>query len=337
MSVFIDRKYISLLSPKLDKFHQKSEYLWNFRCPICGDSQKNKLKMRGYVYRRKSDLFFTCHNCSTNLSFGNLLKTMDASLYKEYQMERFKNESGGNTAKPDFSKFICNPIFNKKIKIDLPDIDSLSEDHVAKVYIKRRNIPVERYSEIFYARNFREFILNLIPDYDKTLYEEERIVIPFYDENKDLLGVQGRALVNSKIKYITVKLHDDNMKVFGLDKLNKSRRVYVVEGPIDSMFLDNSIATMDASLYNIVPTLGSLDYVFIYDNEPRNKEIVKKMNKTIEMDLNICIWPTDIVSKDINEMISVEFKQSALIQSIIDTRTFSGLRARLEFETWRKF
>ena len=340
MSLYIDKKFVSLVSPKLERFKQKSEYLWNFRCPICGDSHKNKLKTRGYFYRRKSDLFFQCHNCGTSLSIGNFLKTIDRSLYREYQLERYKNESAGNMPKPDFSWAKTKPVFASKTdtqesKINLPTIDSLKEDHVAKQYLLKRKIPREHLKHIYYAENFKSFVLELLPDYEKTLYDEQRIVFPFYDQDKKLLGFQGRAVGESKVKYITVKMDDDFTKIYGLDRVDMTKKIYVVEGPIDSLFLQNSLATMDASLYNISLLLGNYDYVFIHDNEPRNSAIVKQMAKTISHGKNIFIWPQHIVAKDINDYI-LTGGTSSEIQAIIDNNTFNDLRAKLEFERWRK-
>ena len=333
MSLYIDKKFVSLVSTKLERFKQKSEYLWAFRCPICGDSHKNKAKTRGYFYRRKSDLFFTCHNCGTSLSIGNFLKTIDPSLYREYQLERYKSESTGNVAKPDFTIAKTKPVFKKRV--DLPTINSLPEDHIAKQYLLKRKIPRDRLDNIYYAASFKSFVLELLPDYEKTLYDEPRIVFPFYDEAKNMLGFQGRAVGDSKVKYITVKLDDDNRKVFGLDRIDFSKRVYVVEGPIDSLFLQNSLATMDASLYNITLLIGNHDYVFIHDNEPRNPAIVKQMAKTISHGKNIFIWPQNVSAKDINDWIMTGATPSE-IQSIIDTNTFNDLRAKLEFERWKK-
>lgn len=333
MSLYIDTKYVSLVAPKLERYARKSEYLWNIRCPICGDSHKNKLKARGYIYRRKSDLFYTCHNCGVSLSFGNFLKTLDKSLYRQYQMERFKEESHGNVAKPDFSEFAKKPVFASKLKIDLPSIDSLNEDHPAKVFVKKRKIPQNRLKDLYYANDFQQFVKLLLPDCDKKLMPEEpRLIIPFYDENKNLLGFQGRALSKSKVRYITIKLSEDNLKIYGLDRLDKTKKVYVCEGPIDSMFIDNCVAAMDASLYNVITSLGNLDYVFVYDNESRNVEVCRNMKRTIEMGKNICIWPKQIIEKDINDM----FLAGHSVQSIIDSNTFKDHRAMLEFATWKK-
>ena len=338
--MYIDKKFVSLVSTKLERFKQKSEFLWSFRCPICGDSHKNKLKTRGYFYRRKSDLFFQCHNCGTSLSIGNFLKTVDKSLYREYQLERYKNESTGNVAKPDFSMAKTKPVFASKIetdesKINLPTIDSLHEDHAAKQYLSKRKIPREHFKHIYFADNFKDFVLEMLPSYDKTLYNEQRIVFPFFDHNKKLLGFQGRAVGESKIKYITVKMDEDFTKIYGLDRVDLTKRIYVVEGPIDSLFLQNSLATMDASLYNITLLLGNYDYVFIHDNEPRNDAIVKQMAKTISHNKNIFIWPQGIVAKDINDWILTGTTPSE-VQSIIDNNTFNDLRAKLEYEKWRK-
>lgn len=335
MSLYIDTKFVSLVGTKLERFSRKSEYLWNFRCPMCGDSYKNKFKARGYIYRQKSNLFFACHNCGASTSLGNFLKAVDNSLYREYQMERFKCESAGNVAKPDFSAVQVKPIFNNRTKINLPKISELHDDHFAKQYVKKRAIPQDYWSTLYYASDFAGFVREVLPDYEREIKSDERIVIPFYDEKKELLGFQGRALGSSKIKYITIKTNDDNRKIFGLDRLDKSKTVYVVEGPIDSMFLQNSVAMMDAALYNVVPLLGDLDYVFVFDNEPRNPEVCRHIEKTINMNKKVCIWPSRIDQKDINDMV-LSGKLTSEIQSIIDTNTFEELKARLEFLQWKK-
>jgi len=337
MTLYIDRKYVSLLSPKLERFTQKSDYLWNFRCPVCGDSSKNKAKMRGYIYRRKNDLFFSCHNCGASHTFGTLLKMTDKSLYNSYQLECYSEGAGPTVKKPDFTFAKSQPVFQKKAAIDLPSIESLPNTHAAKGYVKDRKIPEKYHSTLYYAENFRDFVLSIMPTYEKKLFDEPRLVIPFYDEDNNLLGFQGRDLLKSKVKYITIKLSDDNKKVYGLNHVDKSKQIYVVEGPIDSMFLDNSLATMDASLYNIILSVGNHDYVFVYDNEPRNKDVVKHMQKTIDMGKNICIWPALVSSrKDINDMVKNGGLSPSMVQSIIDRNTFNGLEANLQFSRWKK-
>lgn len=334
MSLYIDKKFMALLAPKLQQYKKLGEFLWNFRCPVCGDSQKNKLKARGYIYKRKDTMSFMCHNCSASMSFVNFLKYVDPHLYKEYLLEKFKKPE--REREVDVSQFISKPVFVTKKKIDLPTIESLPDMHPAKVFLTNRNIPKERLSQLYYAEDFGSFMKELLPENEKALRKEPRIIIPFYDREGNLLGLQGRALGDSKVKYITMKMDDEATKLFGWDKLDTTKRVYVVEGPIDSMFLVNCVATMDASLYHAPSTVGlDCDYTFVYDNEPRNTQIVSNIRKTISQGREVCIWPDTIKAKDVNEMVQSGLSPAA-IQHIIDNNTFSGLEATMRLNQWSK-
>jgi len=252
-------------------------------------------------------------------------------------MERFSEESGGNVPKPNFDEFKTGGIMRKlhDNSINLPTIEELPSDHLAKKYILQRGIPVEHYSRIFYASDFKDFVSTKVPEKAENLLDnEKRIVLPFWDENKNLLGFQGRALSNSSAKYITMKLDEYAKKVYGLDTVDFSKLVPVVEGPFDSLFIKNSLASMDATLQNIIPIVGNNDaeYVFVFDNEPRNNHVHRSMEKTIEMGLSIVIWPPSVTEKDINEMVLA----GRDIEKLISDRTYSGILAKLEFERWKK-
>jgi len=335
MSVFIDRTFLLRVSPKLQKFTTKKPDLYNFRCPLCGDSTKNKTKARGYVYRKKNDYFYRCHNCGASTSFYNFLEKVDASLVKEYALERYKNGEDGNQnyPKPDFEEVKEKPVFKKKL--DLPSIADLPDEHYAKVYVNNRKIPESKYSNLYYAEDFKKFVESLNIEKDGLKDEDPRLVIPFYDEEKNLVAFQGRALGESKLRYITVKLTDENHKIFGLDNINKEEYVYVVEGPIDSLFLENAIATADSNLTAAEKHIDKSKIVLVYDNEPRNKELHKQMDKAIEEHYNVVIWPEMIEEKDINDMVLAGFSPEE-IQDIISKNTFVNLRAKMEFVNWKK-
>jgi hypothetical protein len=336
MSVYIDKKYIALLASKLSQFKQRGEFLWNFRCPVCGDSQKNKIKTRGYIYKRKERFGFMCHNCSTTMGLGKFIRYVDPALYNEYQLESFVKSNTSNNV--NVADFVTKPVFNipsipKEENCSLPDLASLNKEHPARKYMEDRKVPLKG---LYYAEDFAYYINAVFPDNTKQLYKEARIVIPFYDREGNLLGVQGRAIGQSKIKYITIKANEDTPKIFGWNGLDPLQTVYVVEGPIDSLFLDNSVATMDAALYHAPSIIGlDYDYVFVYDNEPRNKQIVSNMRKTIDMGYKICIWPDWIKFKDINDGI-LQGYTSAEIQHIIDTNTFEGLVATMKMNQWSR-
>ena len=336
MSVYVDKKYISLLAPKLQQFKQRGEFLWNFRCPVCGDSQKNKIKTRGYIFKRKDRFGFMCHNCGSSMPLQKFIRYVDPHLYNEYQLETFVQSNTTNT-KVDVNDFVSNPTFVSKPKsilhTDAYRLNSLNPYNPARQYMENRNIPLD---ELFYVEDFAKFVKDLFPENQKQLYKEERIIIPFYDREGNLLGVQGRAIGPSKIKYITIKADETLPKIFGWNRVDVGKTMYVCEGPIDSLFIGNSLATMDASLY-IAPSIVGLDfdYVFVYDNEPRNKQIVSNMRKTIDMGYKVCIWPNTIEQKDINEMVMAGMHPS-VIQHIIDNNTFEGILATMKMNQWSR-
>lgn len=269
----------------------------------------------------------------------NFINLIDSNLVKEYSMERYTNGETGNqnypkpkVEEPKFEK----PVFRKKKQLNLPKISELPVEHYAYQYCIGRKIPSDTYDKLYYANDFKIFIDEILPDHGKDLKSDDpRLIIPFYDEDGTLLAVQGRSLRDSKIRYITIKLAEDSIKIFGLDKVNKDEKVYVTEGPIDSLFLSNAVATADANLLNAVNYIQKDKLVLIFDNEPRNKDICRIMDKAIEEHFQICIWPEMIQEKDINEMILGGFTTEE-ISDIIDKNTFVNLRAKMEFIGWKK-
>lgn len=335
MSMHIDQLFTNRLGSRLERFSRKSDYLWNFRCPICGDSQTHKHKARGYIYNSKNKLYFHCHNCGLSLSFPNFLKRIDINLYKEYLLEVMKNSKSTNV---DSLPRIKERIVSSKI-INLPTINSLSKNHIAYRFLNDRLIPKKYFTNLYFAENFKFFLDEIYPNNEKKMPANElRLIIPFYSENNILEGFQGRAILkNNNTKYITILLNENSKKIFGLERLNFQKKIYVVEGPFDSLFLDNAVAAMESSLITVVEKLGQeKDYIFVYDNEKRNAAICSQMKKTIDRNFSIFIWPKQLRKyKDINDAILGGYTSSELM-SIIDNNTFSDLRAKLEFENWRK-
>ena len=318
----IDSKFINLISPKLQKFKRVKSDLYNFRCPICGDSKKNKSKMRGYLYAMKADVNFKCHNCGSSMTFSSFIKHLDPVIHKQYVFERFKQGTTGRATVVEEPKFhFETPKF--KTKIRLP---KASENPSSDGYLTARKLDS---TQFYYAEGFKKFVNTLKQTFEDTKYDEERIIIPLYYE-KNLIGLQGRSLGPSKVKYITVMINDDAPKIYGLDNIRKDAPVYITEGPFDSTFIRNSIAMCGADAN--VDRWGISNPVWIYDNEPRNIEIVRRIGNTIDSGDSIVIWPNNIDDKDINDMV-----MSGLdVQSVIESNTYSGLEAKLKFNTWKK-
>ena len=336
MSIIIDTKYLSLLSPRLDRFKKVRDYLWNFRCPQCGDSHKSKSKARGYVYRKKTDLFFKCHNCGVGQSVGNLIKDLDPFLHKQYIMERYRaGETGQRKSKAPEFKFETPKFKPKKTNIDLPSIESLPKEHYARVYCEGREIPQQFMDKIFYAEDFKNWALSVCQvDYSNLMGKEPRLVIPFFDKDNQLIGAQGRALQESKVRYVTVKVHEDAPKVFGLERWNSDQHTYLVEGPIDSLFLPNCLAMAGADMSDL-SILDNTKTTLIFDNEPRNFQIVKSMIRSLQDGWKIVVWPNSITCKDINDMVLTSIKDARLVE-IINRNTYSGQRGEWEVHSWKK-
>ena len=336
MSIITDTKYLSLLSPRLERFKKVRDYLWNFRCPQCGDSHKSKSKARGYVYRKKTDLFFKCHNCGVGQSVGNLIKDLDPYLHKQYIMERYRaGETGQRKSKAPEFKFETPTFKPKETNIDLPSIESLPKEHYARVYYEGREIPQQFMDKIFYAEDFKEWAISVCQvDYSNLMGKEPRLVIPFFDKDNQLIGAQGRALQESKIRYVTVKVHEDAPKVFGLERWNSDQHTYLVEGPIDSLFLPNCLAMAGADMSDLT-LIDKNKTTLIFDNEPRNFQIVKSMVRFLKNGWKIVVWPDSIISKDINDMVLSSIKDARLVK-IINTNTYSGQRGEWEVKSWKR-
>jgi hypothetical protein len=341
MSLLIDQKYTQLISPRFEKFQRKSDYLYACRCPLCGDSKKNKSKMRGYIYRKGNDLFFKCHNCGAGTSLGNLIKQLDAGLYKEYVMERYKaGETGNNSFKQVTT--IAPPRFDK-LDTDITyenaeRCDKLPDNHFCIQYLKNRRIPKDYYKLLYYTDNYKQFVSEVYPQVDKEITADKRLVIPFYDQYNSLIALSGRALEVSdyKLRYVTLRTNESEDKlIYGMDRVNTNETVRIVEGPIDSLFLQNCVAAGDANLSLVAKSISSGKKVLIFDNEPRNKDIVRMMQDAIKLGHDIVIWPDTIEQKDINEMIMAGLNKDE-IESIISSNTFSGLQAQTKFVFWKK-
>ena len=324
-----------MVSVRIEGLTQKKPDLWNCKCFFCGDSAKKKSKKRGFFYKKSNGLFYKCFNCDASTTFYKTLEFLDSSLAKEYSLERFSSGSSkhGNYTKPQLQT--KPPVFKKHLDINLPSISSLGEDNIAKQYVLSRKIPKGSHKNLFYAEDFKKFVSEIKPDYEKSLIDNDpRLIIPFRDENGKLFAFQGRALSNNSLRYITIKLDEEKAKLFGLDTVNKKEPIKVCEGPIDSLFIKNCIATADSNL-TVAEILGKDNITLVFDNEPRNKAIVKQIESAINFGFKVCLFPSNFIGKDINEAI-LNGLTKPKIESIIEENTFQGLRAKLEFNKWKK-
>lgn len=343
--LYIDVKYANMLSSLLRNYKHKTDYLWNFACPVCGDSSRTKTKARGYIYRVNTALFVKCHNCGYGSNLGNLIKRLDSSLYEQYVFENYREGGAPHTPHKSTSVAVPDIFKQKSVKpIDLVDsildplkpLSKMKEEHPAVQYVLNRKLPRSSLDLLYFAPHFMRFVNTLHPNkFPSVDGDHPRLIIPFFNTHGKCIALQARAFGKETPKYYTIKVDEECEKIYGLDRVDYSQPIYVVEGPLDSLFLDNAIAVSGSSFNT--PTIEKLKAVavIVYDNEPRSPTIVKLIDQTIKQGFKICLWPSSIEEKDINEMILAGHTSQSLI-NIIKANTYSGVEAQLQLSFWKK-
>lgn len=340
--LYIDAKYAAIVGSRLRNFRQVKPYTWNFSCPICGDSTTSKTKARGYILNFKQGLIYKCHNCQFSSNFGNFLKRVDSNLYDEYVLERYKAGASKYTDHKDVKKIIPEETkvvpteWEDEVLSNLKRLDRLPASHPAVKYVIDRKIPPTFLSKLYFAPKFKHFVNSVEPKFQEPIEADHpRMIIPYFNAHGKCFAFAGRSYGDEQPKYYTIKVGQDVEKIYGLDRVNYSKRIYVVEGPIDSMFLPNAIAVSGASFDT--PTIRQLltNATIVMDNEPRNKDIVKQLAKYIDLGYNVVMYPDSVEEKDINEMILAGRTEDDIL-NLINTNTFSGIEAKLKFADWRK-
>ena len=333
--MYIEQKYLLLASSRLQQFKRKGDYLWNFRCPYCGDSKTNLTKARGYVFRKESNLIYKCHNCGIGANLNNFLKHLDSQLHDDYIKEKYldngkdKEVSEKFDFKPPPHLKGNSPLKSKLLK----KVSSLDHNHYAKKYVQKRKIPSDKHYLLYHTESFNQWSNEWCHKKLETNSDCARLIIPCHNEENKFIACQGRAYDNNdfKLRYQTSKVHEDTQLIFGQDRLKSDKPKFAVEGPIDSLFVDNCVAVLGFNKFKLL----SKDYTIIPDNDRRNTQVLKSMSELLELGYSMVLWPDEIKEKDINDMIMSGMSVEKL-KTIIENNTYQGNMALLKFTNWRK-
>jgi transcription elongation factor Elf1 len=336
--IHVDLKYACLLSNKIERFSIKSHspLKINMRCPLCGDSKKSKTKTRGWILEKGSKCFYYCHNCGASHTFSDFLFRIEPHLYDEYIIEN-KLENNRYYSKPETIQ-TPKKKYTESIFSDLKKISQISNNHPAKQYVVNRNIPSNQHYRLYYVTEFNAWVNRILPGKlsDKLQYDSPRLVIPFLDKNKNVIGFCGRSFAKtSKLRYITIMLDETHPKVFGMESLDMRKKFYVVEGPLDSLFLPNAVAMAGADLHFDDLILHE-NATIVLDNEKRNEDTVKRNEKLLRKGAKVCIWPSYIKHKDINDMVCSGMTTEQ-VTKMIDENTFESLEGLLRLNNWKRY
>lgn len=338
MADYIDLQYAMMLSSRLERFKVKSmsPYKANFRCNLCGDSQKSKTKTRGWIteFPKTGRLHFNCFNCGSSEPLGKYIKITDPNLYNDYVAEKYINKEKLEPVSAPINQKAKTepPKFNKATLSKIKKISQLKHDHPVRVYVDKRQIPTNQHYRLYYAPKFMAWINQIVPDkFASVERDEPRLVMPLINKSGDVFGVSARGFNPNGLRYITI-LFDDQPKIFGLDKVNFNETYYITEGAIDSLFLSNSVAMVGADT-NMSGLDNTSNAIFVHDAEPRNAEICRRMENLLKGGYRVCIWPSDVPAKDINDM---HLNGMSNIEATIKSNAYSGLEGQLRFRAWKK-
>jgi hypothetical protein len=337
-----DLKYISLISTSLRNFKNKGNNCWNFSCPICGDSEKDRKKARGYLLVYKDKLFYKCHNCQVSCRFSNFLKEQFPLIYQQYSLERLQEQTQEKIFITRKEKIVVETI--KKLALDR--LSDLEDNHVANQYYNSRKLPSSGKQFLYFTEDFRKFALDVFKNekYSNLKDNDSRIVLPCFDRNNELISVQGRSLIpNEKQRYVSARFeHIETHSIFGIERIDFTKTIYVVEGAFDSLLLPNCIAVNTSGLSSIIKKefenelnyndLLSNKFVLVHDNQPRNSEIIKEYEKSIRNGFQVVVFPEKIIEKDLNEMHLTGLN----VYDIIKNNTYKGVELEIFFSSYRK-
>jgi hypothetical protein len=328
---WVDKKYLRLVSSRFRNSKWKNEELLNHSCPYCGDSEKNPLKARGYHFKMKETFIYKCHNCSISKPFGKFLKEQDTSLWKQYAVEKFyKKDPTFTEVKVPKSTVVFKDDPLKKVGC-IPAVDAQR----ARDYLNIRQIPKDKWDDLYYIERSQSLTSLDYKYKDRVFGNDPRLVIPFYSRQGKLIGVSGRALNSNNLRYLTLKFDDQESLIYGLRTVDYNKKVYVTEGPIDSLFLPNAIAVAGSDFSKLKSYVPTEQAVVVFDNERRNPELVKKMDQIIDDGFTICLWPKTINQKDINDMI-LNGLSANVVEQTINENKFSGLSAKMALSDWSR-
>ena len=334
-SVWIDEKFVTLVGSQLPQFRKQSRTTWTVRCVFCGDSQRHKNKTRGYFFLYQQRYLFKCHNCGVSMSLKSFLFKVAPDLFREYQLDLLRQERPAESVSVPATPIVSVAPTTSTSAVGLPTIASLPDDHAAKTYCQQRLLPEKALSHLYFTDEWTTWIAEMGWSYALPEDHAPRLILPWFDRAGQLQGAQARRIDASgkQGRYVTFKHDSTEEKIYGWDRVELHRPVYVVEGPLDSWFLPNAVAAMGSDLLRVHDRfLSTYHAVLVYDNEPRNPQITAQLQTAVKRGLRVVIWPQTVEDKDINDMVKSGLDPVALVQQ----HTYQGLRAELEYLRWKR-
>jgi hypothetical protein len=312
----------------------------NFRCCKCGDSEKSKRLRRGWILFKNDMITYFCHNCGFSQSFKNFVREYSPELYKEY----FKNKDIKNIFKKNYD--VGAVLVSDRKKID--NIDDLSKEilpysfpllerSISGIYkkeLQKKAVQFVRDRKIP-KKFYKDFLVCYGYDDPEMIHFKDRLIIPYYDENRKMYCFSARALYGETPKYLT--WNRDNIKIFNFYNVDKSQPTFIFEGAIDSMFVPNSTALTgvtnpDSDQFKMIKKRFPLR-IWVTDNQWCDETGMKVAKQMAGVGENIFVYPKIWRQwKDLNEIILSANLTSEAAYSIILDNVYKGKTALLKLK-----
>lgn len=288
--------YADQVASSLDGSTKRSGKL-NFRCNICGDSEKNLRKKRAWIYEQSGTWMFHCFNCGVSMKFTTWLKQYQPDHYRSYLMDNLNSDDkSGYEVK---TKRVVN-LFSKrepliydfykdcKFSSIINNDTQLAKDAIR--FCQKRRIPEETWKKFLVCTSGRL---------------RNRLVIPYFDKSGDIVFFSARKIYDHTegVKYVC---QIGDKYIYNLDFVDTTKPVIVVEGPVDAMFIENSVAMTGAANMEIEHVKAELFYILDNDDTGRRESL-----KLLKKGKNVFNWKKYLEDKglyyskikDINDLI----------------------------------
>lgn len=353
---YIIEGYLEEAMSYYDNFHRHySDGTLHCKCHICGDSKTRNNISRLNAQNYGGTWFVKCYNCGYSGNWLSYLRDYHPSIFESCMTEikfgeikKLKDRSEG-TKKPEIS---TKDEVKEEVPIEKNDpkksiifpptvykISDIQESHSVVQYVKNRKIPRRVWDKLYFTNDFRSLVCMYKEMGDGySNYKEPRLVIPIFSEDNLIVGFQGRALrkEDEAIKYMTIKVDDNASKLYGLERVDPDKTIFVLEGPLDSLFLSNAIAMTGGSL-----SLDKMPFpdkrVYVLDIERRHQDTHTRISNLISSGERVvlfdnCQWE----GKDINDLLLKNDITVEDIENYMHNNIVSGWEARVRFDRWSK-
>src|ERR1017187_801457 len=344
MSLLIDRGFVNCVPGGGQRRR--------FNCPLCYAGGKSEPKSMVVIESVRADcviLFCQRASCPSRalsktgggIRLSTFLRHFSPAIYDDY---RAALRAGARGIAPRLPAPLLPVAARERhsaadpetllafIRAELPSAFSLAADHPARLYVERRHLP-ERHRDLLLWDDAFNHTAALLDGQERR--PDARLVLPYLDvTGTKLTAILGRSIQpDVQPKYLAAKVDPDSSLIFGLDRVDADQRVLVLEGPLDSLFLDNAAAVTGTALTKAADHLPKQQLVLVFDNQAK---IADHMIRAALDGFRVAVWwfQGGEGTKDIEDLVMAGNDPEKLA-AVLGENSFTGTEAIRRIWRWR--